>query len=232
MIRWNVVAQIGEDDFYPSLDPESPRLVVTIDKADSNHSIAQQLLAGVFEVGLSPSQTAVDLLHLAAIVYTADLRIWRGYNREDGWTREIDVHVPVTDVSLWNAAVARLCDLLAFLTGDKWTIHFRARTGVSPGSLGKPTARSPEGVCLFSGGLDSYVGAIDLLASGQNLALVGHYGNSQREQIAAYEALKAVYDAQMLPLWFYLVPPKSSKEQVVELTMRPRLSSFWLSAPQ
>ena len=183
-------------------------------------------LAPVFDVGLSPSQTAIELVHLAAIIYTADLRVWRGYNDDDGWTREIQVYVPVSDVELWNASAGILCDLLSFLTGDKWGISFRAATGMLAGTLGKPTARSPESVCLFSGGLDSYVGAIDLLASGKQLALVGHYGNTQREQLAAYEALKPVYDLQMLPLWFYLVPPKSSKDQVVELTMRSRSILF------
>jgi hypothetical protein len=64
------------------------------------------------------------------------------------------------------------------------------------------------------------------LASGKHLALVGHYGNTQREQLAAYEALKPIYDLQMLPLWFHLVPPKSSKDQVVELTMRSRSILF------
>jgi 7-cyano-7-deazaguanine synthase in queuosine biosynthesis len=226
MIPWSVVAQIGEDEFYPALDPESPRFVVTIDKPGSNHSLVQELLSPVFDVGLSPSQMAIDLVHLAAIVYTADLRIWRGYNGEDGWTREIHVYMPVADVGLWNAAASALCDLLRFLTGDNWKVHFRSTTSVSVGALGKPTARSPNGVCLFSGGLDSYVGAIDLLASGRHLALVGHYGNTQREQLAAYETLKPAYDLQMLPLWFYLVPPKSSKEQVVELTMRSRSILF------
>jgi 7-cyano-7-deazaguanine synthase in queuosine biosynthesis len=226
MIPWHVIAQIGEDEFYPALDPEFPRFVVTIDKPGSNHSLVQQFLAPVFDVGLSPSQTAIDLVNLAAITYTADLRVWRGYNDEDGWTREILVYVPVADVELWNAAAGILCDLLRFLTGDNWRVSFRAATGVLAGTLGKPTVRSPEGVCLFSGGLDSYVGAIDLLASGKHLALVGHYGNTQREQLAAYESLKPVYDLQMIPLWFYLVPPKSSKDQVVELTMRSRSILF------
>jgi len=149
MIPWNVIAQIGEDEFYPDLDPESLRFVVTIDKPGSNHSLVQQFLAPVFDVGLSPSQTAIELVHLAAIIYTADLWVWRGYNDDDGWTREIQVYVPVSDVELWNASAGILCDLLSFLTGDKWGISFRAATGMLAGILGKPTARSPESVPFF-----------------------------------------------------------------------------------
>ena len=70
------------------------------------------------------------------------------------------------------------------------------------------------------------MGAIDLLSAGHHLALVGHYGNSQREQKAAYEALKPTFETQTLPLWFYLVPPKMDETQIVESTMRARSFLF------
>jgi 7-cyano-7-deazaguanine synthase in queuosine biosynthesis len=226
-VRWNVIAQIGKDDYYPDLDAEEVRIVATIDKTgDNTHDIAHNLLSNVFTAGLSPSQVAIDLLHIAAIAYTADLRIWRGYNSDDAWSREISIYAPVTDVGLWNAASPKLTELLCFLTGDEWTVNFRAKLPTLESTIGNIPHTMPDGVCLFSGGLDSYVGAIDLLAAGKNLALVGHYGRTQREQVAAYESLNAKYGAQMLPLWFFLVPPRSSDEQRVELTMRARSLLF------
>jgi 7-cyano-7-deazaguanine synthase in queuosine biosynthesis len=224
-MSWNVIAQIGGDDYSPPLDPKELRFVATIDKPGV-HGIADNLLVDVFKAGLRPSQTAVDLLHMAAIAYTADLRIWRRYNGEDGWSREIAIHALVTDVALWNNAGPTLVELLSFLTGDEWQVAFRCKSVSKEPSLGKLTEPLPDGVCLFSGGLDSFVGAIDLLAAGRRLALVGHYGHSQREQIAAYEALKPIYEAQTLPLWFFVVPPRASEEQVVESTMRARSLLF------
>src|ERR1035437_7520919 len=97
-MAWNVIAQIGEDDYYPLLDPTDLRFAVTIDKLGNNHDLAHDLIADVFKAGLRPSQTAIDLLHFAAIAYAADLRIWRGYSTEDAWSREISIHVPVVDV--------------------------------------------------------------------------------------------------------------------------------------
>jgi 7-cyano-7-deazaguanine synthase in queuosine biosynthesis len=223
---WNVIAQIGEDNYYPPLDPTDVRFVATIDKPGDNHGVAHDMLSDVFKAGLRPSQAAIDLLHIAAIAYTADLRIWRGYNIEDAWSREIAIHAPVVDVKLWNAAGPRLTELLCFLTGDDWTVNFRGKVPTPEPSIGNSPIFPPDSVCLFSGGLDSYVGAIDLLASGQHLALVGHYGHTQREQVDAYEALKPTYEAQTLPLWFFLVPPCSSKEQIVEPTMRARSLLF------
>jgi 7-cyano-7-deazaguanine synthase in queuosine biosynthesis len=226
-MSWNVIAQVGEDDYYPLLDPAEVRFVATIDKPGDSHGVAHDLLSNVFKAGLRPSQAAIDLLNVAAIVYTADLRIWRGYN-SDAWSREISIHVPVADVAVWNAATPKLTDLLRFLTGDEWTVNFRSKVPGPETTIGKPPNPGPEGVCLFSGGLDSFVGAIDLLESGHRLALVGHYGHTQREQVAAYDALKPAYEPQTLPLWFFLVPPRSSDEQMVESTMRAR-SLFFLA---
>ncbi len=223
---WNVIAQIGEDIYYPPLDPKEPRFVVTIDKPGDNHSIANHLLSGVYKAGLRPSQTAVDLLHVAMTAYAADLRVWRGYNGDDAWSREISIHAPVTDVALWTSAAPRLTELLCFLTGDEWRVEFRGKVPSATPTVGKPPDPMPDGVCLFSGGLDSFVGAIDLLAANHRLALVGHYANTQREQVAAFETLKPTYEAQTLPLWFFLLPPRTSAEQIVESTMRARSILF------
>jgi 7-cyano-7-deazaguanine synthase in queuosine biosynthesis len=222
---WNVIAQIGDDNYYPVLDPKDFRFVAAIDKPGDNHGVAHDLLSDVFRSGLRPSQTAIDLLHVAAIAYTADLRTWRGYDTEDAWSREISIHVPVTDVALWDAALPKLTELLQFLTADQWMFNFRAKVVGPELTVGEPPAPMPNGVCLFSGGLDSFVGAIDLLASDQRLALVGHYGHT-RDQAPAFEALKPTYEAQTLPLWFFLVPSRSSKEQIVESTMRARSFLF------
>jgi len=225
-VLWHVIAQIGNDNYYPALEAKELQFVATLEKPDGNHTVANNLLWGVYKSGLRPTQTAIDLLHLATVVYTADLRIWRAYDGEDAWFREISVHVPVTDVGLWTAARPILTELLCFLTGDAWTVNFREKAPSTDAEIGKPPDPLPDAVCLFSGGLDSFVGAIDLLADGHKIALVGHYGHSQREQVAAYEALKPAYEAQTLPLWFFVVPPRVSKEQIPESTMRARSILF------
>ncbi len=223
---WHVVAQVGGDDYHPSLTDNEPRFVATIDKPGASHSITQQLLSPAFAAGLKPSSTAVDLLNLADMIYTADLRVWRGYSPEDAWTREIKIYLPVANPDKWNASRTAVIDFLSFLTGDVWDIEFRQKAAQVEPAIGKSSLLLPESVCLFSGGLDSFVGAIDLLASGKRLAMVGHYGNSQREQEAAFRALKQTYNSQILPLWFYLVPPTMAKGQEVESTMRARSILF------
>jgi 7-cyano-7-deazaguanine synthase in queuosine biosynthesis len=223
-MTWHVIAQIGNDDYQPVIAPEEARFVATIDKPGSGHSVTQQALSEVFKEGLVPSETAIDLVNLAAMVYTADVRIWRGYG-EDSWTRKIMLHFPVIQPDLWNAASPILRELLSFLTGDEWVLQFREKVPAEAVKVGERSLIQPQAACLFSGGLDSFVGAIDLLATGANVALVGHYGN-KRDQSPVFESLRPSFEAQMLPFWFYLVPPKMNKDQMVESTMRARSLLF------
>ena len=54
-----------------------------------------QALDQLCELGLRPSETAVDLALLAAAITAADTRISRAADAQDAWTREIDLHLPV-----------------------------------------------------------------------------------------------------------------------------------------
>jgi 7-cyano-7-deazaguanine synthase in queuosine biosynthesis len=128
--------------------------------------------------GVVPSEQAVDLVLLAATVTAADTRISRATESQDTWTREIDLYVPAQDPALWTAAAPLVEKALNFLTGDVWRLFFRERHRnhrelvARPRALVRPAFGS---VCLFSGGLDSFTGAIDLLAAGQIPIFVSHY---------------------------------------------------------
>ena len=128
--------------------------------------------------GIRPSETAVDLAILAACVTAADTRISRTTDSQDSWTREIDLHVPVQDLALWNRVTTLIRETLKFLTGDHWRLFFRERHGRYTNLVTRSRAlvRPPfSGICLFSGGLDSFVGAVDLLEAGQTPLFVSHY---------------------------------------------------------
>jgi 7-cyano-7-deazaguanine synthase in queuosine biosynthesis len=129
-------------------------------------------------LGLRPTETAADLALFAAVLTAADTRIARDTNAQDGWTRRIDLHVPVTSPDLWTAQAGLITDTLEFLTGDRWSVHFRNRLPgfdfvAAPPAMEKAIA--PSSVCLFSGGLDSFIGAIDLLSKGESPLLISHY---------------------------------------------------------
>jgi hypothetical protein len=79
---------------------------------------------------------------------------------------------------LWSGLTTLIERTLRFLTGDVWRLAFRPRQEESQTLVegGAPLPLVPyTSVCLFSGGLDSFVGAIDLLDAGKNPLFVSHY---------------------------------------------------------
>lgn len=115
---------------------------------------------------LSPAPKAWDFLSLALAVVSADLAGHRSRS-PDGWTREFNLTISVVDPTFWNAKKAIMENLLAFLTTDRWTLQF-VKGGHLSTLKGKPKFPEEDCVVLLSGGLDSYVGAIDLVTGGSH----------------------------------------------------------------
>ncbi len=124
---------------------------------------------------------AIQAFLLASLgVWVADKLLPRSMT-PDAWTRRITLHLPLSPG--WVPLAPRLASLLNFLTGDDWTLKAR-EASLDLGLKGQwPHPWRPDGVMLFSGGLDSLVGALDLLEAGQRLLLVSHYDFGQLASI-------------------------------------------------
>lgn len=110
------------------------------------------------------SKVVYDFFIISASVYGIDRFIERKSNSVDGWSREIIVSFPIHNLALWNSCKEDLEKLLSFLTGDYWSISFRQENSTIPTSTLKSIYTGGfEQVNLFSGGLDSLIGAIDFL---------------------------------------------------------------------
>jgi hypothetical protein len=150
---------------------------------------------------LYPSEIGVDLLVVAAHVHAADTRISRHTESQDAWTREIRLVVPVSDPVKWTAAAAILVRALNFLTGDRWDVGFRKRDNeynkLVPPAVPTLFPIPFDGVSLFSGGLDSLIGAIDSLSAGETPLLVSHAaeGLVSKSQDGCFAGLKAAYNS-------------------------------------
>ncbi|EFE14790.1 TPA: hypothetical protein IUY54_002269 [Enterococcus faecalis] len=128
----------------------------------------------------------LDLLYISNFVYAADRRISRS-NALDAWTREIQLTIPVICLSHWNRVRNLLNELLNFLTGDIWEINFTDRKkNERESKLFEFVENQPEyfysQVCMFSGGLDSFIGSIDILRgqTTSNTLFVSHYGGGSK----------------------------------------------------
>lgn len=193
-MKRKIFVRLGRDD----VDPADDAADITINMIDNFGDLDRglgQLLDRLFKLGAKPSEAAVDLMILAAAVYAADTGVSRERYADDGWTRMIDLNVPVAESELWMSQQDHLSRMLKFLTGDHWSFTFRHRPDNFPTFTKQPEEMDLTDftqVSLFSGGLDSLIGAIDLLASGERPLLVSHYwdGEASSAQRQLLEVLK------------------------------------------
>ncbi|MDH6268215.1 7-cyano-7-deazaguanine synthase in queuosine biosynthesis [Rhizobium sp. SG_E_25_P2] len=204
MRRFTFIGRMGPLDSGPVPIAQSDSTPVDIQFVDTFRRLdfgIGSALDSLRVLGLTPKELAIDLVILSALVNAADTRVSRAVNSQNGWTREIDLAVPVSNTSLWDDQAALLERLLQFLTGDLWRVFFRSRpTGFDviaqpPTNLALATFNN---VSLFSGGLDSLVGAIDQLTAGAKPLLVSHYWDSEtsKAQSALLYLLEKHYPRQ------------------------------------
>lgn len=202
MRRHSLIFRLGAGDRSRMewVEPSSTR--TQIDLVDSKGRLAHGVgdtLDALAKLGITPSVTGVDLLLVASAVYAADKRISRATEAQDSWTREIDLHIPVAEPQTWSSVAPAVQKMLQFLTGDRWRLFFRlspkkyrnlAREAVSP-------ATTITSCCLFSGGLDSFIGAIDLFHQGESPLLVSHgwVASDSKHQQLCLAALNANFTA-------------------------------------
>lgn len=155
-----------------------------------------------------------DWLEIALFVYLADRASLRRSKRRpdypDQWERSIQLRIPVREPAVWNRSRVdeTLRGLLGWLTEDDWKFEFvRKAPGGSPPEqayLFEWLGQRPSRVALFSGGLDSFAGAVHDLA-----ALPDHHhvfvtgrtsGRQQHLQAKQIAGLKAAFPVALTHL--------------------------------
>ena len=140
----------------------------------------------MLQVSRTIPDIAQDFLTIASCIYAADKAVSRA-SEDDRWTRHMAIEIPVEHVDIWGVVATDIEECVGFLTGDRWDISFRhcemRLIQERPRRYRVPNRR-PRGttVCLFSGGLDSFIGAVDWLTrnSADPLLMVGHYDGDVR----------------------------------------------------
>lgn len=233
-MSWHIICLAGPDDqFAPDLTPADETLVVPFDVPGHPYSLRTTVPDVLAEHSITPSDAAYDLLNAAIAAYTADVRVPRRI-AFDGWTRDLVLHLPVRSAG-WSEGSEVLTKLLRFLTGDHWVVRTRRAPSSYRPSQGRVPRRGAreldaKTVCLFSGGLDSYVGAVDLLDAGERVILVGHHsaggGATSTSQKDALAVLRREYPEQRSPLLQFWISPPKGEERTSEITTRGRSILF------
>ncbi|MDI3545149.1 MAG: hypothetical protein PWP68_566 [Rikenellaceae bacterium] len=185
-----------------------------------------------------------DLLIIGMSVFCVDKRIPRGYF-PDNWTRKIYINIPVIELETWNEVKTDLEIMLNFLSGDDWKLSFRIsqhrfrgeKQNKSYKLIGKD--RKFDGVSLFSGGLDSFCGALKLLSEKKRICFVGfkEYGLLKNKQYELFEAIDNFYkgiDKELLLFNITPMRPIGISEKMAKLgsenTSRSRSLIFLVGA--
>lgn len=149
--------------------------------------IAPTLFKDIQKMGINPSVEVWDFTAIALSVDAADKYVLRNESA-DGWTRVIDLSIAINQPEKWDARRKDIETLLRFLTGDFWTLHFLPG-GVNPPITNIRINREVDSVCLLSGGVDSLVGAIDLVSLGYRPILVSQTirGDKYNQKLFASE---------------------------------------------
>lgn len=181
---------------------------------------------------------ALDLFYISLMVYCVDKRVSRE-EQDDAWTRNLEMYIPVWKLEKWEACKQTLTKALNFLTGDHWTLHFRNRMALTDDESSYRKGRwhfrrsirkiDTDTFCMLSGGLDSFIGAINLLIDGKKPIFVSHYGGGKgvkSYQDRVVKSLAAKYGVN--PKRFFRFFAASSKG--IEDSTRSRSLMFFAHA--
>lgn len=194
--------------------------------------VALTLRERIRDLGVEVSVESFDFLSIAVSVTAAET-FARREDSFDSWSRILDLDIQLFRPSDWEPVKKEICQTLNYLTGDTWSLNFTSG-GLGPPSPKKSpnaqiTKRKLEGlnsVCLFSGGLDSAVGAIDLI-NGKSIykpLLVSHaYKGDKSKQDSVESLLDGDFSRLALS-----VEPKQIKELEgqTDISMRGRSFNF------
>lgn len=228
-MSWHIIVQIGQSDvFEPEVEDAEPRIHAVFERSDDRWYVRNDAISIITDaLGKNVSAIAEDILYLALSVYTADLRIPRAL-AADRWERDFVVHFPSLNAAAVDEHREHIERTLRYLTGDRWKLRIRSRDVRTLFKEDIVESFNVEKVCLFSGGLDSLVGAIDLLSEGTHVAVVGHHGvgvtNSFQEE--ALGQVQREYADQITPFMFHAHPPKRNIRDG-EQSMRSRSFLFF-----
>lgn len=162
------------------------------------------------EISVKPIESIYEDLSIIALsIFSIDKRVSRWYEAKDKWTRDLKVSIPVLNYDKWKDTVNLWNEMLNFLTGDNWNINFRATKNVYGKYYKREKIKEDISKCtavsLFSGGLDSFCGALNLLDKGKSVCFIGHneYPKLGDKQKKLKNAIKDEYPLQSVKFFSF-----------------------------
>lgn len=218
-------------------DTKSSHLLrLTYDPNSSEQNVSIELPHFIKSVNCHIPDRVKDLMEIAGYVYAADRLIKRGTPSSleyHSWSRSFHFVAKVRDFNFWanDDIKGQLNKALCFLSGDM-NFEFTFESGGK--DVGQLCVFDSEGIkldkkenssiALFSGGLDSLAGVLEMLeTTNRNLILISHRSNNPgitQLQEGVYKLLHEDYKDRIQYYPFYC---NLKGERAVEETQRTRI---------
>ncbi|PIT41564.1 Qat anti-phage system QueC-like protein QatC [Snodgrassella alvi] len=195
--------------------------------------VGNPILESIRRLGIKLSDTVMDLMTIAMAVTAADTFVLRK-NSANGWTRQLYIDLPLCAPEIWKIHQTKLENLLHFLSGDLWKFNFLSK-GLSPqepyqsrNKIEKLRIENCNCVSLFSGGLDSAIGAIDLLNQNYIPLLVSHAykGDAKHQQMILQHYINNGFEGKFSSFGLNADPHLGFGSGETEISMRTRSFNF------
>lgn len=177
------------DEAVIRVDGRQDPLRVRFDGPVPTFELETDLIRATCRAELDPLN--IDLLEIAATTFAADGAVKRGGVTRpamgEDWRRSFDFLIPVRNPEFWNRSEVRqaLNDAAGFLTEDQVSFAFSQKpddAALQPFLDLDPAGATfdAEEVILFSGGLDSFAGALESLSTSSNKVILLTHRSAQK----------------------------------------------------
>lgn len=156
--------------------------------SELHYYIKDEEVIGLFGSGINSLH--LDWIDVAMAVYVADRLSFRELEKyRDNWKRNFDLKIAVRNLEIWSNQDIQneLKNVLSFYTDDDWEFEFVLlesynRLSSINNKLPIPPTKYPR-VALYSGGLDSFAGAVHEISndSESSFILVSGATNNRQE---------------------------------------------------
>jgi 7-cyano-7-deazaguanine synthase in queuosine biosynthesis len=227
-----VVRYVGKKNcsaprYVDLINSVSPSAVVFDTISDRRNASFRATLDG-HAVSVKTPSIVTELRELAAMVYVGD----ELFTRDAAWQRQIKLVLPSGSQDVWQNAERALSDALSFLSGDKFAFEWpRLAKTVPSKNHRRSVPKGYDVVCLFSGGVDSLLGAYHALVSGQRVLLVSHQTGGAQAQRSLFSQLRSRFGTNVRLVQFSMsLSDKPNRlfalPDTLELTHRTRSFLF------
>jgi hypothetical protein len=189
--------------------------------------IGHPLIEKIKRLGVQIDQVEMDFLTIALAITAADTFVHRDQSA-DGWTRLMHLQIPVWSADPWKSVQAKLEKTLHFLSGDIWKLDFVNGGFVSPEPYQRKDRfetmklKGIDCISLLSGGLDSAIGAIDILHEGKKPLFISHaYRGDKKHQGLILNELVGSFS-----VFAVNADPHQPEQLSAEISMRTRSLNF------